>query len=193
MFVVISEGLAYGAGWKNMSYNNSSSNLKLIIGILSVVAMAALGITLFVLSVQFDRGCGGHLKRAADANSIELAEKELQLAVDYMEANGLTSGYTSIIYQTPDEDIGFWYGNIESSLSGLKSTPDTATSLEKSNVLIKLRETLIDHGSSGDSITIPSGISLYPNNRVFALLWVVFIAVLLAVIPWRDLLDDLNY
>ncbi len=152
--------------------------------------MVALGISMFVLSVQFDRGCGGHLKRAADSNSIELAQKELQLAVDYMELNGLTEGYASVIYQTPDEDVGFWHDNIASSLGELKGTPSTAASLEKSNVLIKLRETLIDHGSSGDSITVPAGISRFPNNRLFAFLWIISAGIFLACIPWRDIIDS---
>ncbi len=60
-------------------------------------------------NIQFDRGCEGHLKRAADANTIAVAIPEVDKALKYIEDNDLTEGYTSILYNTPDEDIGYWY------------------------------------------------------------------------------------
>ena len=124
-------------------------------------------------SVQFDRNCGGHLKRAADANSIEMAQAELQIAIDYIESNDLDTGYTSVLYTTPDEDLGFWAKNLNQANNELLAMidTDTATNLEKSNMLIKLRETLIDHkgGDTGDSVTVPRGTSRYPNNANY--LW----------------------
>ena len=118
-------------------------------------------------NIIFDIECGGHIKRAADANTVELAAKEMKTVVTYLEANGMTNGYTSILYDTPDQDVGFWYQNLKASLGELeKITPET-TQLERSNILIKLRETLLDHGESV-TVTKPNGISLYPNNIGYA-------------------------
>lgn len=134
-------------------------------------------------SVQFDRGCDGHLKRAADANSIEMAQSELQIAIDYIEAEGLDTGYTSIFYTTPDEDMGYWANNLKQANNELKEmiSTDTSSNLEKSNMLIKLRETLIDHkgGDSGDTVTAPNGISRYPNNATYA--WTLWTSVLASI------------
>lgn len=122
-------------------------------------------------AVQFDRNCEGHLKRAADANSIEMAQAELQIAIDYIEAEDLDTGYTSIFYTTPDEDMGYWANNLREANNELKDmiSADTSSNLEKSNMLIKLRETLLDHkgGDSGDQVTVPGGVSRYPNNATY--------------------------
>lgn len=117
----------------------------------------------------FNINCGGLLKRAADANTIELAKQEMKLALDYMEQEGMTSGYTSVLYNSPSEDVGFWYKNIKSSYEELVSLPDDVTPLERSNILMKLRETLLDSGGDGATkVTLPRGISIFPHNVLFA-------------------------
>lgn len=126
-----------------------------------------------VMGIHFKQGCGGHLKRAADANTIEIAESELKMAIDYMEANNLTTGYTSVLWKTPDEDIQFWYNNIKTSYQELIALKDDSPSMEKSNMLMKLRETILDHGDKGDNLTTPNGISRYPNNALIGtLFWI---------------------
>ena len=132
--------------------------------------------------IQFDRNCDGFLKRAADANTVDLAKQQLQLAVNYCDANGFTvnSGYTSIWYNTPDEEIGFWYKNLEESLIGLSKVPPDASELEKSNQLMKLRETLLDDDSDGTTVTCPEGISIYPYNKGY-FGWAIFSFILAAV------------
>ena len=69
--------------------------------------------------VIFNINCMGHLKRAADANTIELAKQELGTAINYLKTKDIVSGYTSILYRTPNEDIGFWYSNLVASLEEL--------------------------------------------------------------------------
>jgi len=118
-------------------------------------------------SIIFDKDCGGYLKRAADANTVEMAEKQLQVALSYLEQHNLTQGYTSIIYNTPDEDIGFWYDNLRESLNELQNVNVESSQLERSNVLMKLRETLLDQTDQGDSLTKPEGIAIYPHNMIF--------------------------
>jgi hypothetical protein len=119
--------------------------------------------------IQFDRNCGGYLKRAADANVVNMAKVELDRALVYIEFKGLTNGYTSVFYRTPDEDLGFWYQNIKSALAELNTLGDDTSTLEKSNALIKLRETLLDHSGGAYSLTVPAGISIFPNNVFYAI------------------------
>lgn len=67
--------------------------------VLSVVLILS-SLTIFGIriseSIELKQNVSGFLKRAADANMIELANQELTKALDYLEANNLTSGYTSI-------------------------------------------------------------------------------------------------
>lgn len=127
--------------------------------------------------IIFDRDCQAHLKRAANASTIELANSELTTALRYMGRKNLTAGYTSIIYNTPDEDLGFWYSNIKASKQELEKLPQSATALEKTNILMKLRETLLDNEMDGDAVIVPSGASIYPHNILY--FWVCLILVLL--------------
>jgi hypothetical protein len=112
--------------------------------------------------------CGGHIKLAADANSIELAKSELKIAIDYAEAHGLTEGYTSVLFRVPTDNLAFWYTNMKSAYQELCELPTDATPLERTNVLMKLRETLMDSGEKGDHVTKPDGISVYPHNKAYA-------------------------
>ncbi len=118
--------------------------------------------------IVFKQNVTGYLKRAADANTIDLAAVELGKAIEYLEKNNLTTGYTSIIYRTPDEDIDFWYRNLKASAEELK-TLNSTSALEKTNVLMKLRETLLDSGEK-TKVTVPPGLAVYPNNTLWAIL-----------------------
>lgn len=123
----------------------------------------------FVRGVEFTQGCYGYLERGANSNTVELAERSLTTAVDFLNQRGLTTGYTSVVYRTPDEDIGFFYENLTAALEELRSVPSEATQLERSNVLMKLRETLTVDGSDGEKLIVPDGLSRYPHNGKFAL------------------------
>lgn len=119
-----------------------------------------------IKSIQFDQECAGFLKQAADANTAELALERVNLALDYIEANKLTDGYTSVMWRTEDENIGYWYRNIKACQGELEGCLE-ATPLEKSNVLMKVRESLTDEGEKGTKLTIPDGISRYPYNAAW--------------------------
>ena len=131
-----------------------------------------------VKHVQFDQRCGGYLKQTADANTPELALERINTALKYIEDNNLTEGYTSVLWRTEDENIGFWYENIKACQSELANCLD-GTQLEKSNVLMKVRESLTDNGEDGTVLTIPPGISRYPSNLLFGLANTISIILLL--------------
>ena len=145
---------------------------RVLITILALVSITIFGLRI-AEKVEFKQNVTGYLKRAADANTIELAEAELTKVIDYLEANNLTSGYTSILWKTPDEDIDYWYRNLKASQIELQ-TLESESALEKTNVLIKLRETLVDVGES-TKVTVPDDLSVYPNNKLWAVL--MFIAI----------------
>lgn len=117
--------------------------------------------------IDIEQNCVGYLKRASNANTVILAEQELTRALMYLERNGLTQGYTSIVYRTPDEDIGFFYQNLLASQKELRTLKDKdeLTSLEQSNALLKLRDTLTDHSQGAEQVTHPAGLYMYPQNR----------------------------
>lgn len=118
--------------------------------------------------IIFDKNCKGYLERAANANTVELAEKQMSIAVKYIEDNNLTKGYTSVLYNTPDEDLGYWYENLNAALKELREVKPEATLLERSNILMKLRETVMAHSKEGEYVIVPPGISLYPFNFLYA-------------------------
>lgn len=119
-----------------------------------------------IKGVELKQNVTGYLKRAADANTIELAQKELAVVIQYLEKNNLTQGYTSIFWKTPDEDIDYWYRNLKASLLELQNL-NSQSALERANVLIKLRETLVDVGKS-TKVTVPKGLAVFPNNALWA-------------------------
>lgn len=142
--------------------------LALVLGILGVVSLISWGGDRAYQYIQFNRTVAGYLKRAADSNTIELATENMQTAITNATARGVTTGYTSIIYQTPNEDIGFWFSNLTASLKELQSIPVDAPLLEKSNILLKLRQTLLDHDAGTETVTVPPGITIFPSNAFFA-------------------------
>ena len=112
------------------------------------------------------------------------------MAIKYMETNRITEGYTSLLYKTPDEDVGFFYRNLKTARHELETMPATATQLEKTNTLMKLRETLTVSGEHGEYLAVPSGLSWYPFN--WALVLVILAGFLSLVIGIILILWGLN-
>lgn len=150
--------------------------------IYTLIAIIGLIVPTFCLvkSIKFNQDCAGYLKQAADANTAELALERLNKALAYIEDHNLTSGYTSVIWRTEDENVGYWYENLKACQKELEECLD-GTQLEKSNVLMKVRESLTDEGEKGTTLTVPDGISRYPNNLVLGL-WRL-VSYLLLCIP----------
>lgn len=121
-------------------------------------------------TIKFRYNCTEYIERAADANTVESASKELGVAIKYLEENNITKGYTSVMFDSPKDDVGFWYNNLKSCEKDLIdiSNDTTSTMLEKSNVLLRLRETLLD----GKGVSVPQGVSRYPNNTIWGVLFV---------------------
>ena len=123
-----------------------------------------------VCGVGFNIHCSQYLARAGNANSVELAKPNIESAIKYLEFNGLTNGIVSIFLRQPGNDIAFFYNNIKTCQDELDKISENTTQLEKSNVLMKLRETLLENTKNGESVTCPDGISIYPHNIALFLL-----------------------
>lgn len=154
--------------------------------ITTVLAILALSIlaTKIIKDVSMNQNCTGYLKRAADANTVETAKEQLQKSIQYLESNNLTKGYTSVLWKTPDEDIEFWYKNLKASESELMKVDSTTSSMEKTNLLMKLRETLLDNG---DKLTVPNGLSRYPNNGMWGILTCLAMLIIIGLTFWGTL------
>lgn len=144
-----------------------ATKIFMVFAIIATIVFGAWATVRIVKSIQFDSNCAQYLKRAADANTVERAKEELEKAISYAEKNNLTEGVVSIFLHQPKNDIGYWYKNVTEAYDELENLPEDVTSLQKTNVLMKLRETLTDETESGVSVTIPDGISIYPGNVAY--------------------------
>lgn len=155
--------------------------MKALIGILLIIASVVTPVSCTIKSIEFKQNCSGYLKQAADANTVELAYERISMAIRYIETHNLTYGYTSILWNTEDENVEYWYKNIKACQRELEECKD-GSQLEKSNVLMKVRESLTDNGDSGTVLTIPDGISRFPNNSAYVWWgWVSVIAFVIGV------------
>ena len=155
--------------------------------LLAILALAGTGAVIYK-RIDFNQNCSGRLERAANANTVELAVKELDAAIQYAEAKGYTTGYTSVIYRTPNEDVEYWYNNLCASRQELLNLSDNTSTLEKTNTLMKLRETLTDTGEKGTRVIYPTGLQFYPHNFLWGILrwfiWIAFMAICAVIKIW---------
>lgn len=153
--------------------------MKYVIPTLLMLLALITPVSCTVKSIQFKQECSGYLKQTADANTVKIALERLNLALDYIERNNLTHGYTSVLWLTEEENVEFWYKNLKACQSELKACLN-GSQLEKSNVLMKVRESLTDEGEKGTKLTIPNGISRYPNNASWMLFgWISFLLLII--------------
>lgn len=165
-------------------------SLLITLSILVVLLITFSGIRIYK-SIIFNQQCEGYLKRAADSNNVETAKKELSKSIKYLESHKLTKGYTSVLYRTPSEDLSFWYNNLKQSYDSLDQLNEKTSELEKSNMLMKLRETLLDDGETGTKITVPNGITIYPYNTTFSCVLILILGIMILCFLSLGILDIL--
>lgn len=146
------------------------SKMLLVLAGVLCIPIVIYGISRGIMSISFNANCSGYLKRAADANTVDIAKKEVETALKYIEYNRMTEGSTAIFWKVPADDVGFWYKNIKSSHEELSKITENTSQLERTNVLMKLRETLTDSNKEGMHVTMPDNISVFPHNVA----WFVF-------------------
>ena len=169
--------------------------IGLILGIFGVILFLIWTGLRIYLAITFDIDVGDRIKRASDANQPELAMKEMDDLLQNIEDREICNDfprddcYTSILYNTPDEDISFWRQNLRQAREDLfvlqeriknGDVPPGEEHLVISNSLMKLRESLVDYGGEHPDPTVPDGISVYPHNFGFCL-W-SFLSLLLILV-----------
>lgn len=143
--------------------DNKTGNILLLF-IFAIVGIVMIGAAFFK-TIEFKQQFTSYVKGAADANSVELALDRLDPAIAFLEETNRTEGYSHIIIRTESANVGFWYDNLVSARNDIQKAVENEdlTQLEESNVLMKLRETLIDDSSDSPKITSPDHIVFYPN------------------------------
>ena len=172
-------------GLFNKSYRSVSGapfdgGLALLFVLAMIMSLVVGGYTVDRIynKIQFGRHCGGFLKQASDASTVELAVSRLDKAIAYMDEHNLVKGYTSVFYTEPDEDVGFWYLNIKTAREDLLAVNEDSEKL----ALITLREELLDNSKGGMEVTLPSGIAIFPNNVAYC--WWAWLSMTGACILW---------
>ena len=129
-------------------------------------------------------GCTDYLERAANANTPELAIQQLDTALAFIEKQGWTSGSTYVAFKYPQCDMGYWYANLVAARDELKGLSPKSSPLEKSNLLMKLRESITDgSGPNGkQELILPPNINFYPDQVVWVVWW--WLGGALAVLFW---------
>jgi hypothetical protein len=157
-------------------------NLLLVVGIaLCLPLVVFIGMRIYS-EIRFDINCGEHMELASHASTTELALQEMEIVIAYAEREQATSGYTSVLWKTPNDDVGYWYQNLKSARDELRAVKSDTTQEARSQILLKLREVLTSKkGSEGKmEIKVPDGIQRYPNNALYY--WGTWASVLLCVV-----------
>ena len=140
--------------------------------ILISIAICILGYRIYLVQ-SLNMNMTAYLERAANASTIELATNEIKTSLCYLENNNMTSGHTSIFFEDPTEDVEFWYTNLKTTLTELENSSHAST-LEKTNVLLKLKHTLL---TNKGKVKKPQGLEVYPNNTIWAMLVTMSIVI----------------
>ena len=129
--------------------------------------------------IQLNHNCIQYIEKAATSNTVEIAKENLSKVITYAEEHNLTEGTVSIFYKQPMNDIGYWYKQITAIYNELDKLSEDSTPLERSNVLMKLNESLTD--KEGFAI-LPDGLSIYPDNVAY--FWWAIVSLLNSLFFW---------
>ena len=158
----------------------NNSNVRGVLWSLMLCALALVVVLIWssVLAIRFDQAIEGYLKQAADSNTVPHARERLDIALRNIEKWNLTSGSSHVLWMTPKHDIGFWYENLKAARQDLDTVTEESTPLERSNVLMKLRETILDNGNDGTCVTAPPNISIHPHvGVVWVFCWLSLLGI----------------
>jgi len=134
-------------------------------------------------AVDFSLGYNSYAKLAANASTVELALRHLDEAIGYVERQEYGDGTVSIFVKNQNNNVGIWRENLIGARDELRNMPEDADITARTNLLMKLREVLMDStSSSSDVVTHPSGISVYPNNVGY--FWWCVLSTLFACAAW---------
>lgn len=139
---------------------------KVIFGSLLGTSIALL-ITFIVIitakSWSFDSNCVVYIERAANSNSVELAQTNLEKGTSYLEQHDITKS----------DRVEFLHKNLEAAITNLENVKNSSNQLEKSTVLSNVRVTLkttLDTTLKSDPVSYAITTSPY---AIAYLLWLI--------------------
>lgn len=152
--------------------------MRFVIFAISLLSLAAWGASSYYNSLCYSWNCGQYLERAANATTVGNAIENMDHALSYLDENGMTEGNTGVLWQTPKNDVGYWYKNLSDATTELQTLPEESSPMEKSNMLMKLKEAILDVGEKGTYVAQPAGIHNFPHNPLY-LGWIFVTGVVL--------------
>jgi len=158
--------------------------LSVVLFIVALIVFVCTVISNYVYNYNFNKECCDYLKLAAYSPSIEKSTQFLEKALVYLEKEEKTTGNSAFIFKTPSSDIGIWFSQLKEAQKTLvKCLPDSISGLEKTNALMKIRETI----ENGTILTLPPYLDTFPKHIFF--LWtyilslmIMFIALILIMV-----------
>ena len=109
-----------------------------------------------------------YIDRVSETSDVSTARVELKKAIDYIERKRLTFGIVSIAFNSPKNDLEFWYKSLKNIYDELDDFPANSTITEKSIFMVMIHETI-------SNLSFPSGIELYPYNVVY--FWLIVLSL----------------
>lgn len=144
--------------------------------VISALAFVAWVATRLYASHTFNEEVYAHLVNYVRAGTSEVAERDINSAIEALEGRGLTEGQISIFCKDPKKNIGLWYENLIKSREVLRKASQESPS-KQAIILEKQRDGLRGNGNN-TGIEYPEGISIYPYNKLF--FWWSFLSFLVA-------------
>lgn len=129
----------------------------------SVLSLFTWAGTRIYMNVQYHYAVGSHMLAVSKAGTVETAVQQVEAIITGAESKGWTAGNTSIFTPTDNNSLTIWYQDMRQLLAGLKAVP-TDNAEARSLAMINTRPVM----SGGDMTNAPSGISIYPYNKLYA-------------------------
>jgi hypothetical protein len=136
-------------------------------------------ITRIAKAQRFDDNCVYHLGEAMKStSSADYSKSEMERAVKYIEDRNLTSGFTSIVGNQPDENLSLWYYDIRGKQAYIDHLHDLPSDVRKDQIADHA-EYVNAFNMHRKDVDIPNGISIYPYNTLFFVWSMISIVMLL--------------
>ena len=154
-----------------------------IFGIITIMCIASA----IISTIYFRVKCETPLRKAALAETLPEAKVNLDKAIQFVEQNQLTTGYSSLFFKEDEYNITKWYAMLKSAQSELNILDVNGyDKVEELDALIVLLIKLTDIPenkqcvflndivfiSTGDIVFVPTGIQLVP---LYESIWIVFL------------------
>ena len=146
-----------------------------LFGIITIMCIASA----IISTIYFRIKCETPLRKAALAETIPEAKVNLDKAIQFVEQNWLTTGYSSLFFKEDEYNITKWYATLKSAQSEIDILYVKGyDKVEELDALIALLIKLTDIPENkqcvflNDIVFVPTGIQFVP---LYESVWIVFL------------------